>query len=157
MTKQHQANVQRILTAEQRKEIDEKKEDWKDKKDKDDKDWKEDRKDWKDDKKDWKHKGYDDDNNMGRGRDDDNERRDDLKKLNLTEEQGVKIKAVNEEFRNKIQAIQKNSALTNDQKKEQREVAQAQHTAAIKAILTQEQRDKLAALKNTRPDRKMKK
>ncbi len=82
-------------------------------------------------------------------------RRDDLRKLNLTDDQGVRIKDVNAEFRTKVQAIQNNTSLSNDQKKAQREVAQQQHTAAIKAILTQEQKDKLEALKNTRPDRRM--
>ena len=142
LTKQHQANVQAILTAEQRKEMEEKKEDWKDKKDKGDKDWK--------DKKDKGHKGeMDHPGGHDRG--------DNLRQLNLTDDQGVKIKAVNDEFKTKVQAIQKNSALTNEQKKAQRETAQQQHTAAIKSILTTEQKQKLEALKSTRPDRKAKK
>jgi Spy/CpxP family protein refolding chaperone len=128
LTQQHKTNVQNILTPEQRSQI---KQQRKEHKGKD-------------------HKKAKDGDMMGKGGD----RSDDLRQLNLTDDQGARIKAVNEEFRTKVQAIQKNTALTNDQKKTQRDEAQQQHTAAIKAILTQEQKDKLAALKSTRPDKK---
>ncbi|HEX8333022.1 MAG TPA: hypothetical protein VF622_10380, partial [Segetibacter sp.] len=135
LTQQHKTNVQNILTAEQRSELEAKKKDYQSK-----------AKDHK------KGKG----DEMGRsGR---NEGRgDNLRQLNLTDAQGVRIKAVNEEFRTKVQAIQKNASLSNDQKKTQRDAAQQQHTAAIKAILTQEQTAKLEELKRTRPDRRSKK
>jgi Spy/CpxP family protein refolding chaperone len=139
LTQQHKTDVQNILTAEQRRELEANKKDYKSK----DKDY---------------NKGRGDDM-MGRGdkngRDD--SRGDNLKQLNLTDAQGVRIKAANEEFRTKVQAIQKNASLSNDQKKTQRDAAQQQHTAAIKAILTQEQTAKLEELKRTRPDRKGKK
>lgn len=136
LTQQHRTNVQNLLTPEQRNQL-------------------------KEEKKAYKHKGKGDKNSdddmdqKGGGRDEN--RGDHLRQLNLTDAQGAQIKAVNEEFRTKMQAIQKNTALTNDQKKAQKEIAQQQHTAAIKAILTQEQKDKLESLKQSRADRKAKK
>ena len=126
LTQQHKANIQNILTAEQRQQLEEK-------------------------KKSYKEKGAKGNNVKG------DDRGDNFRQLNLTDAQGVKIKAVNEEFRTKVQAIQKNASLSAEQKKVQREAAQQQHTAAIKAILTQEQTAKLEELKRTRPERRGKK
>jgi Spy/CpxP family protein refolding chaperone len=109
------------------------------------------RKELEEKKKSYKDKGAK--GNHAKGDD----RGDDFRQLNLTDAQGVKIKAVNEEFRTKVQAIQKNASLSAEQKKVQREAAQQQHTAAIKAILTQEQTAKLEELKRTRPERRGKK
>jgi Spy/CpxP family protein refolding chaperone len=142
INKQHRESVQNLLTPEQRTAIQEEKK------------LREERKDKFNDKR---RKGGE---MMGRGDDRDDrggDRGDHLKQLNLSDDQGARIKAVNEEFRTKVQAIQKNASLSNDQKKVQRDLAQTQHTAAIKAILTQEQKDKLEALKATRPDRRGKK
>jgi Spy/CpxP family protein refolding chaperone len=139
LSQQHKTNIQNILTPEQRSELEAKKKDYKSK-----------AKDYKKGRGDEMGKGGD-----RSGRDD--SRGDKLKQLNLTDAQGVRIKAANEEFRTKLQAIQKNASLSNDQKKTQKDAAQQQHTAAIKAILTQEQTAKLEELKRTRPDRRSKK
>lgn len=133
LAQQHKANVDKILTAEQKKELEEK------------------RKDFKEKAKDHKKGGA-----MARG----GTRQhggDKLAQLNLTEAQSAKIKTINEEFRTKVQNIQKNTSLSNDQKKVQREIAQTNHTEAIKAVLTTEQKQKLEALKASRPERKARK
>jgi len=135
LTQQHKINVQNLLTPEQRDELKKDKKDYKDKSGK---------------------KDRDDDMMQNGARRDDN-RGDHLKQLNLTDNQSTRIKAVNEEFRTKVQAIQKSTSLSNDQKKSQRASAQQQHTASIKAILTQEQKEQLEALRQNRPERKAKK
>ena len=134
LTQQHRTSIQNVLTAEQKKELEVKKGQYKDKA--------------KDHKKggDMMHRGGD------KG-----DRGDNLKQLNLTDAQGAQIKQINEEFRTKVQNIQKNTSLSQDQKKVQREIAQTNHTQAIKAVLTQEQKDKLEALKRTRTDKRAKK
>jgi Spy/CpxP family protein refolding chaperone len=137
LTQQHKTDVQNILTPEQRKEVEENRKEYK--------------------MKSKAHKKGMDDDMVGKGSGRDDSRGDNLKQLNLTDAQGARIKAVNEEFRTKMQAIQKNASLSNDQKKTQKDAAQQQHTAAIKAILTQEQTAKLEELKRTKPDRKGKK
>ena len=82
------------------------------------------------------------------------EKLDKLKQLNLTDNQGQQIKAVNEDFRTKMQAIQKDNQLTSAQKKEQAETLQKQHTESIKAVLTAEQKAKLEELRRSRKNAK---
>jgi hypothetical protein len=64
-------------------------------------------------------------------------------RLDLSDNQGQKIKAVNQDFRTKMQAIKKDDKLTDAQKKEQVETLQKQHNESIKAVLTEEQKNKL--------------
>jgi Spy/CpxP family protein refolding chaperone len=76
------------------------------------------------------------------------------KKLNLTDAQGQRIKEVNMDFRTKMKEVQKDETLTSEQKKEQIRTLQQSHTEQIKSILTEEQKNKLEALKKNRAEHK---
>lgn len=74
--------------------------------------------------------------------------------LNLTENQGQRVKEMNEQFKTKRHSIESNSQLTAEQKKEQLRQLQKQHTESLQSVLTQEQRNKMEEMKNNRPARK---
>jgi Spy/CpxP family protein refolding chaperone len=76
------------------------------------------------------------------------------RRLDLTDAQGQKIKEVNQDFRTKMQEVQKNESLSREQKKEQIKTLQQTHTEQIKSILTEEQKNKLEALKRNKSDRR---
>jgi Spy/CpxP family protein refolding chaperone len=65
------------------------------------------------------------------------------KELGISEAQGQKIKALNEEFRTKAEAIKNNSSLTQEQKKEQFKALNDERKAKMKNILTAEQLQKM--------------
>lgn len=64
-------------------------------------------------------------------------------KLGLTDDQAAKLQANRKDFHSKVQAIRSNTALTDDQKKEQvKALAKDQHES-MKSILTAEQMNKM--------------
>lgn len=70
------------------------------------------------------------------------ERPNPMADLNLTEEQGQKMKALNEEGRAKMEAVRNNASLNDDQKKaKMMELRKAQNEKRM-AILTPEQKKK---------------
>ncbi len=76
------------------------------------------------------------------------------RRLDLTDAQGQRIKEVNHDFRTKMQEVQKNESLTREEKKDQIKSLQQTHTEQIKSILTEEQKNKLEALKRNKSDRR---
>lgn len=72
------------------------------------------------------------------------------KKLDLSDNQGQRIKQVNQDYKERLQALKNNDQLSNDQKKQQAELLRQQHTENIKAVLTDEQRLKLKDQKKNR-------
>lgn len=77
------------------------------------------------------------------------------KDLNLSNDQAVKLKKINEDFRASVEKTKSNNALTADQKKEQMKTLHQQHKQAIEATLTAEQRDKMKEqMKNRRHNSK---
>ena len=72
------------------------------------------------------------------------------KELNLTSAQQTQMKSLNENMRSKMQAIQKNEALTKEQKREQMQSLQKQHKSDVAGILTSEQKQKMETLKSSR-------
>jgi len=84
------------------------------------------------------------------------------KKLNLTDDQQTKLKAINEDFRKQADGIKNNSSLTGDQKKEafrdlfkkNREAQNAVYTDEQKEIIKkdmQERRQQRGARRGPRP------
>lgn len=67
------------------------------------------------------------------------------KDMNLTADQKSKLASINSEFRTKMQALQSNTALSKEQKKEQMKQLQEAHKANLKTVLTQEQIQKMEA------------
>ncbi len=76
------------------------------------------------------------------------------KDLDLTTDQQTKIKALNETLRSDAQNIEKNNALTEDQKKEQIKSVRKKHKEELNSLLTGEQRAKLKILKKDQSGRK---
>ena len=73
------------------------------------------------------------------------------KDLNLTPEQTAKMKELNSTFRNNIQSIRKNTALTREEKKEQMKSLMKKHKEDMETLLTNEQKEQL---KNNRKNRR---
>ena len=70
--------------------------------------------------------------------------------LNLTADQKKEMKSINMEFRNQAKAIRDDKALNEDQKKQQVKSLHAKRQEKVKAILTPEQKQKLAQHKKPR-------
>lgn len=70
-----------------------------------------------------------------------------FEKLNLTDDQKVKMKALNESFRQQMQDVSKNTKLSAGELKDKREVLIKNHKESINAILTPEQRTQAQDLK----------
>ena len=75
-------------------------------------------------------------------------------KLNLTNEQQIKAKALNESYKSRIKNIDQNTALTEDQKKEQTKNLRQKHKEDIQSMLTTEQKENLKIRVKNRPSRK---
>jgi Spy/CpxP family protein refolding chaperone len=72
-----------------------------------------------------------------------------VKDLNLTPEQTKKVQDLNQSLRTKVQDIQNNNSLTQEQKKEQVKDLMKKHREDIQSLLTKEQKDQLRSrLKN---------
>ncbi len=76
------------------------------------------------------------------------------KDLDLTADQQSKIKALNETLRSDAQNIEKNNALTEDQKKEQLKSVRKKHKQELSSLLTNEQKAKLKIRMKDQPTRK---
>ena len=76
-------------------------------------------------------------------------------KLNLTEDQQEKMKALHQSFSTQVKAIKDNQSLSEDQKKEQMKALSVKRREEMKAILTPEQQQKmLEQRKNMRKHQK---
>jgi Spy/CpxP family protein refolding chaperone len=67
-----------------------------------------------------------------------------MKDLNLTDAQKAQMKASREEMKAKMDALKANTALTDDQRKQQREALMMEQRAKMESILTPEQKAKMA-------------
>ncbi len=65
------------------------------------------------------------------------------KDLNLTPEQSAKMKDLNTALRNNIQSIHQNTALSQEEKKEQMKSLMKKHKADMETLLTNEQKEQL--------------
>ena len=75
------------------------------------------------------------------------------KDLNLTPEQSAKMKDLNKDFRTNIQSIRQNTALGQDEKKDQMKSLMKKHKEDMEALLTNEQKQQLKNnFKNKRKD-----
>lgn len=72
---------------------------------------------------------------------------DQLKNLNLTEEQKAKFKSQNETFRNQMAELKKNENITVKEWKEKAESIRNAHKEAMKNILTTEQKAKMQKMR----------
>src|SRR5688572_22527627 len=70
--------------------------------------------------------------------------------LNLSAEQREQMKSINMEFKNQAKAIRDDKSLTEEQKKQQVKSLQTKRQEAVKAILTPEQKQKMAQHKRPR-------
>jgi Spy/CpxP family protein refolding chaperone len=73
--------------------------------------------------------------------------------LNLSDDQSAKLKAKNEELGNKMMAIRNNSALTQDQKKDQMKALKEERKTYMESILTADQKKKMEEMKSKRMDK----
>ena len=69
------------------------------------------------------------------------------KELNITEAQKSKLTAIQSDFKTKREAIKNNNSLTQEQKKEQFKSLAKEHKEQAKAVLTQEQIQKMQELR----------
>lgn len=74
------------------------------------------------------------------------------KDLNLTQEQEGKIKAINDEQREKMMALRNDNSLTDDVRREKMRALMQERQEKINAVLTKEQQEKLAAKMKERGD-----
>lgn len=91
---------------------------------------------------------------MGRDRDNKMERM--KTNLGLTDDQLAKMKANNQSFKQKAEAIRNNQSLNEDQKKAQFEILRKEREANLKNVLTADQIARLDAMKKNRGDWKKK-
>jgi len=76
--------------------------------------------------------------------------------LNLSSDQQAKITKLREEFKTKSQGIRNNTTLSQEQKKEQFKSLAQEHRSQMKNILTKEQLEKIEEAKAKRADRNTK-
>jgi Spy/CpxP family protein refolding chaperone len=75
------------------------------------------------------------------------------KDLNLTAEQSAKISTLNSTFRTNLQSIRQNTALSNEEKKEQMKSLMKQHKTDMETLLTNDQKEQLKSRQKNRPNR----
>ena len=73
--------------------------------------------------------------------------------LDLTEDQKSKFKALNEDHRKKMEALQKQDNITVKESRERMEALRNEHKNAVQSILTAEQKSKLEKSKVDRDER----
>lgn len=83
----------------------------------------------------------------------DHKRGDEMKDLNLTTEQKTKLKASRADFKTKMDAIDANTSLSEEQKRTQKEALKKEQRAAMQTILTPEQKAKMAEAKDKKEGR----
>jgi Spy/CpxP family protein refolding chaperone len=70
--------------------------------------------------------------------------------LGITQEQGQKLRTINETMKGKMQAIRTDNSLTKEQKRAQVQALNEAHDAEVKTILTPEQFAKWSAARQER-------
>ncbi|TBR18059.1 MAG: hypothetical protein EPO57_08435 [Chitinophagaceae bacterium] len=75
-----------------------------------------------------------------------------LQKMNLTEDQKLKAKSINGDYRKQMMDLKKNDAITVKEWKEKRESISKKHRNEMQKILTPEQKNKLISAKNTKKE-----
>lgn len=75
------------------------------------------------------------------------------KDLNLTKDQEAKLKTINEEQREKFQALREDKSLSDDSRREKMRELQKDRQDKINAVLTKEQQEKLTAKMKERGNR----
>ncbi len=73
------------------------------------------------------------------------------KELNLTTDQQAKMKEIRKEYKNKLESVRNDDALTQEQKKTRIKELMKQQQEQVKMILTKEQIEKMESLKKERP------
>jgi protein CpxP len=81
------------------------------------------------------------------------ERKEMIKKLDLTKQQKHELKAFHQSIKQQKKAIDNNTALTLEQKKSQQEALMEKRHQKLEAILTPEQKEKMKELKKDTPRR----
>lgn len=90
----------------------------------------------------------------GKGKDGEDKFEKLTKDLDLTADQQTKVKALNESLKSEAQDIEKNNALTADQKKEQIQSIRKKHRKELSSLLTTEQKAKLKIRMKDQPTKK---
>ena len=75
------------------------------------------------------------------------EKKDMLKELDLTKEQKIKLKEIRQENKSKKEMIENDSRLSETEKKTRLHALQKEQAQKIQAILTDEQKEKLKAMR----------
>jgi Spy/CpxP family protein refolding chaperone len=73
------------------------------------------------------------------------------KELNLTADQQAKMKEIRKDYKSKIELVKNDNALTQDQKKTKLKDLMKQQQEQVKMILTKEQIEKMQSLRKERP------
>jgi len=71
-------------------------------------------------------------------------------KLNFSEEQKTKLKTIHEDFRKQMQVLEKQDQLTVKEWKSRKQALRKEHKAKLESVLTKEQKDQLARMKEER-------
>lgn len=147
LQKQHVADIQAVLTAEQRAKFESQKKDW----------------DAKGKKGDFKKgEGFRNDSTGVGKRGEHQGMRDEKgfakmqQELNLSTDQQAKMAQLREEFKTKSENIRSNSSLSQDQKKEQFKSLAQEQKQKMKSILTKEQIEKLESARGKRANKNTK-
>jgi Spy/CpxP family protein refolding chaperone len=91
---------------------------------------------------------------QGRNKGDKQERRQDMKELNLSADQKTKLKDIHSREKAEMEALRNNTALTDEQRKTQRKQVHEKYVAERKALLTPEQQKKAAEFQDGWKDRR---
>lgn len=78
------------------------------------------------------------------------------KELNLSTDQQAKAKSINEDFKTKMETLRSNSALSQEEKREQFKKLAESHKTNLKAVLTQEQIAKMEEKRKNHKDKRSK-
>jgi Spy/CpxP family protein refolding chaperone len=140
--KQHKADIQAVLTAEQRAQMESARKEWQAKGQKGE---------FKRDSTGLGKRGDRQGMKQGRGGMEKMQQ-----ELNLSADQQAKMTKLREEFKTKAEGIRSNTALSQEQKKEQFKSLAQQHRDQVKSVLTKEQAEKLEAAKAKRSARNTK-
>jgi len=73
-----------------------------------------------------------------------------MQKLNLSEDQKAKLKTINADFKSQMQTLNKQDQLTVKDWKAKKATLRTEHKSKIEALLTKEQKDQLAKMKENR-------
>ncbi|RYZ20347.1 MAG: hypothetical protein EOO16_16965 [Chitinophagaceae bacterium] len=91
---------------------------------------------------------------QGRGKEAKQDRREDRKELNLSNDQKTKLKDIHTRERAEMEALRGNTSLSEDQRKAQRKQIHEKYVAERKALLTPEQQQKAAQFREEWKDKR---